>query len=62
MASTSKILIITEQLFNEKALLSLYKKLKLDVTQVNSNKLALEAFNTTTFDAVLCLPKLIGFL
>ena len=61
MASTSKILIITEQLFNEKALLSLFKKLKLDVTQVNSNKLALEAINSTTFDAVLCdieIPKI----
>ena len=61
MASTSKILIITEQLFNEKALLSLFKKLKLDITQVNSNKLALEAINATTFDAVLCdieMPKI----
>jgi DNA-binding NtrC family response regulator len=61
MASTSKILIISEQLLNEKALLSLLKKLKLDVTQVNSNKLALEAINATTFDAVLCdieMPKI----
>lgn len=61
MASISKILIISEQLLNEKALLSLFKKLKLDVTQVNSNKLALEAINTTTFDAVLCdidIPKI----
>ena len=61
MASTSKILIISEQLLNEKALLSLFKKLKLDVTQVNSNKLALEATNTKTFDAVLCdidMPKI----
>lgn len=61
MASTSKILIISEQLLNEKALLSLFKKLKLDVTQVNSNKLALEAINATTFNAVLCdieMPKI----
>jgi len=61
MASTSKILIISEQLLNEKALLSLFKKLKLDVTQVNSNKLALEAINTKAFDAVLCdieMPKI----
>ena len=61
MASTSKILIISEQLLNEKALLSLLKKLKLDVTQVNSNKLALEAINATTFNAVLCdieMPKI----
>jgi DNA-binding NtrC family response regulator len=61
MASTSKILIISKQLLNEKALLSLFKKLKLDVTQVNSNKLALEAINATTFDAVLCdieMPKI----
>jgi DNA-binding NtrC family response regulator len=61
MASTSKILIISEQLLNEKALLSLLKKLKLDVTQVNSNKLALKAINAMTFDAVLCdieMPKI----
>jgi DNA-binding NtrC family response regulator len=61
MASTSKILIISKQLLNEKALLSLLKKLKLDVTQVNSSKLALEAINATTFDAVLCdieMPKI----
>jgi DNA-binding NtrC family response regulator len=61
MASTSKILIISKQLLNEKALLSLFKKLKLDITQVNSNKLALEAINATTFDAVLCdieMPKI----
>ena len=61
MASTSKILIISEQLLNEKALLSMLKKQKLDVTQVNSNKLALEAINAATFDAVLCdieMPKI----
>lgn len=61
MASTSKILLISEQLLNEKALLSLLKKLKLDVTQVNSNKLALKAINAMTFDAVLCdieMPKI----
>ena len=61
MASTSKILIISEQLLNEKALLSLFKKLKLDVTHVNTNKLALEAINTAAFDAVLCdieMPKI----
>jgi DNA-binding NtrC family response regulator len=61
MASTAKILIISEQLLNEKALLSMLKKQKLDVTQVNSNKLALEAINAATFDAVLCdieMPKI----
>lgn len=61
MASISKILIISEQLPNEKALLSMFKKLRLDITQVNSNKLALETINTSAFDAVLCdidMPKI----
>jgi DNA-binding NtrC family response regulator len=61
MASTTKILIISEQLLNEKALLSMLKKLKLDITRVNSYKQALETLNSSTFDTVLCdidMPKI----
>jgi DNA-binding NtrC family response regulator len=61
MALTTKILIISDQLTNEKALFSVLKTLGLDITQVNSSKQAFEAINTTTFDAVLCdidLPKI----
>lgn len=61
MALTTKILIISDQLTNEKALFSVLETLGLDITQVNSSKQAFEAINTTTFDAVLCdidLPKI----
>ena len=61
MASTSKILIISEQLLNEKALLSMLKKLKLDITQVNSSKQAFEVLSSSSFDTVLCdidIPKI----
>jgi DNA-binding NtrC family response regulator len=61
MASTTKILIISEQLLNEKALLSMLKKLKLDITQVNSSKQAFETLSSSTFDMVLCdidIPKI----
>jgi DNA-binding NtrC family response regulator len=61
MASNAKILIISEQLLNEKALLSMLKKLKLDITQVNSSKQALENLSSSTFDTVLCdidIPKI----
>ena len=54
MTSKTKILIIAEQLINQKALLGILKKLNLDITQVNSSKQALEQINTTSFDAVLC--------
>ena len=61
MASTAKILIISEQLLNEKALLSMLKKIKLDITQVNSSKQAFETLSNSTFDTVLCdidIPKI----
>jgi DNA-binding NtrC family response regulator len=61
MASTTKILIISEQLLNEKALLSMLKKLKLDITQVNSSKQAFEVLSSSSFDTVLCdidIPKI----
>lgn len=61
MALTTKILIISDQLTNEKAIFSVLETLGLDITQVNSSKQAFEAINPTTFDAVLCdidLPKI----
>ena len=61
MASTTKILIISDQLTNEKAIFSVLETLGLDITQVNSSNQAFEAINLTTFDAVLCdidLPKI----
>ena len=61
MASTTKILIISEQLLNEKALLSMLKKLKLDITRVNSYKQALESLSGSIFDIVICdidMPKI----
>ena len=61
MASTTKILIISEQLLNEKALLSMLKKLKLDITQVNSSKQAFEVLSSSSFETVLCdidIPKI----
>jgi DNA-binding NtrC family response regulator len=61
MASTTKILIISEQLLNEKSLLSMLKKLKLDITRVNSYKQALESLSGSIFDIVICdidMPKI----
>jgi DNA-binding NtrC family response regulator len=61
MTSTTKILIISEQLLNEEALLSILKKLKFKITQVHSSKLAFETINISTFDVILCdidLPKI----
>jgi DNA-binding NtrC family response regulator len=61
MASTKKILIISEQLLNEKALMSMLKKLQLDITQVNSSKHAFETLSSSTFETILCdidMPKI----
>lgn len=61
MTSTTKILIISEQLLNEDALMSMLKKLQLDIIQVNSNKQALEALSNSSFDTILCdidMPKI----
>ena len=54
MATKAKILIISEKLLNETALIGMLKKFKLDITQVNSSKKALEQITSTLFDAILC--------
>lgn len=62
MTAKVKALIISEQLINKKALFSLLeKKLKLEITHLTSNKLALEEINRNSFDVTLCeteIPKL----